>query len=67
MGTGEQNGIYRLTVPDGKWELFTKFTGLNVLQEGAQNFISITPEGSIAAMNDTSATQIYQMKWNNTE
>ena len=29
VGTGEQMGIYRLTVPDGKWELFTKFTGLN--------------------------------------
>jgi len=64
---GEQLGIYRLTVPDGKWELFAKFTGLNVLQEGAQNFVSITPEGSIAVMNDASATQIYQMKWNNAE
>jgi serine/threonine protein kinase len=65
--TGEQVGIYRLTVPDGKWELFTKFTGLNVLQQGAQNFVSITPEGNIAAMNDTSVTQIYQMKWKNAE
>jgi len=65
--TGEQTGIYRLTVPDGKWELFTKFTGLNVLLQGAQDFVSITPEGNIAAISDTSATQIYEMKWKNPE
>jgi hypothetical protein len=65
--TNEQTGIYRLTVPDGKWELFTKFTGLNALPNGAQNFVSITPEGNIAAINDTGVTQIYQMKWKNAE
>jgi serine/threonine protein kinase len=64
-GSDEQNGIYRLTVPDGKWELLTKFKGLNTLLEGVQNFVSITPEGNIAAMSDTSVTQIYQMKWKN--
>jgi eukaryotic-like serine/threonine-protein kinase len=68
VGTGEQTGIYRLSVPDGKWELFTKFTGLNpLLSSGAQNFVSITPEGNIATMSDTSVTQIYQMKWKNAE
>jgi Tol biopolymer transport system component len=67
VATGEQTGIYRLTVPEGKWELFTKFTGLNTLANGAENFVSITPEGNIAAMNDTSVTQIYQMKWKNAE
>jgi serine/threonine protein kinase len=66
VGTGEQAGIYRLTVPDGKWELFTKFTGLNVL-DGPQNFVSITPEGNIAVMSDTSVTQIYQMRWKNAQ
>jgi eukaryotic-like serine/threonine-protein kinase len=65
--TGEEMGIYRLTVPDGRWELFTKFTGLNAVRQGAQDFISITPEGHIAAMNDTSVTQIYEMKWKNAE
>jgi eukaryotic-like serine/threonine-protein kinase len=65
VGTGEQMGIYRLTVPDGKWELFTKFTGLNPLLNGGQDFLSITPEGKIATMSDTSVTQIYQMKWKN--
>jgi serine/threonine protein kinase len=67
VGTGEQTGIYRLMVPDGKWELFTKFTGLNPLLQGAQDFVSITPEGNIAAMSDTSVTQVYQMKWKNAE
>ena len=67
VGTGEQTGIYRLTVPDGKWELFTKFTGLNPLGRGSLDFVSITPEGKIATMSDTSVTQIYQMKWKNAE
>ena len=67
VAAGEQIGIYRLSVPDGRWELFSKFTGLNVLQEGAQDFISIAPEGNVAAISDTSATQIYQMKWKNAE
>jgi len=65
--TNEQSGIYRLTVPDGKWELFTKSTGLNALLNSPQNFVSITPEGNIAAINDTGVTQIYQMKWKNAE
>jgi serine/threonine protein kinase len=67
VGTGEQMGIYRLTVPDGKWELFTKFTGLNPPLVGVQDFISITPEGHVAAISDTSVSQIYQMKWKNAD
>ena len=66
-GSGEQTGIYRLTVTDGKWELFTKFSGLNALLGGVQDFVSVTPEGNIAMMSDTSVTQIYQMKWKTTE
>jgi eukaryotic-like serine/threonine-protein kinase len=64
---GEQIGIYRLTVPDGKWQLFTKFNGLNPLLYGVQNFVSITPEGNVAATSDSSVTQIYLMKWKNAE
>jgi hypothetical protein len=67
LGSGQQTGIYRLTVPDGKWELFKKFTGLNPLLEGAEDFVSITPEGNIATMSDTSSTQIYQMNWKNAD
>ncbi|HEX4425171.1 MAG TPA: hypothetical protein VH079_07215, partial [Terriglobales bacterium] len=67
VGPSEQTGIYRLTIPDGKWELYTKFTGVNPLGQGAQDFVSITPEGKIAVMSDTGATQIYQMKWKGAE
>jgi eukaryotic-like serine/threonine-protein kinase len=67
VASGEQTGVYRLTVPDGKWELFTKFTGMNAQLQGVQDFVSVTPEGNIAAMSDTSVTQIYQMKWKNAE
>jgi hypothetical protein len=65
--TNEQSGIYRLTVPDGKWKLFTKLTGLNAPLNGVLDFVSITPEGNVAAMSDTGVTQIYQMKWKNAE
>ncbi|MFY9804809.1 MAG: protein kinase [Candidatus Acidiferrales bacterium] len=64
---GDQPGIYRLTVPDGKWELFAKFTDFNPLLNGAQDFLSITPQGNVAALSDASVTQIYRMKWDNSE
>jgi Tol biopolymer transport system component len=67
VGVGEQIGIGRLTVPDGKWELYAKFTGMNPYLQGAQDFLSVTPEGNVAAMSDTSVTQIYQMQWKNAE
>ena len=67
VATGEPTGIYRLTVPEGKWELFAKFKGMNSLVNGAQDFLSVTPEGHVAAMSDTSVTQIYRMKWKNGE
>jgi eukaryotic-like serine/threonine-protein kinase len=62
-GAGEQTGIYRLAVPGGKWELYAKFTEMNTLLNAAQDFLSVTPEGNVAAMSDTSATQIYEMRW----
>jgi WD40 repeat protein len=67
VGVREQTGIGRLTVPDGKWELYAKFTGMNPYLQGAQDFLSVTPEGDVAAMSDTSVTQIYQMQWKNAE
>jgi hypothetical protein len=38
---------------------------MNPLVNGAQDFLSVTPEGHVATMSDTSVTQIYRMKWNN--
>lgn len=66
VATGEQPGIYRLTVPEGKWELFARFDDFNPVTNGAQDFLSVTPEGHVAAMSDTSVTQIYLMTWNHT-
>lgn len=63
VGAGEPIGIGRLTVPDGRWELYAKFTGMSPYPQGAQDFLSVTPEGSVAAMSDTSVTQIYKMQW----
>jgi hypothetical protein len=65
-GSGEQTGIYRMAL-DGTWGLYAPFTGINVLANGASDFLSVTPEGNVAAMSDTSVTQIYQMRWKNVE
>jgi eukaryotic-like serine/threonine-protein kinase len=62
-GVKEQPGIYRLSVPEGKWELAVKFTGMNPPMDGAQGFVAITPDGKLAMMSDTSATQVYSVKW----
>ena len=64
VATGEPTGIYRLTVPEGKWELYANFTGVSPVVNGAQDFLSVTPEGHVATMSDTSVTQIYRMTWN---
>jgi hypothetical protein len=60
---GTAPGIYHLTIADGKWELFSKFDSLNLNSDGLENFPSLTPDGRIAIMSDTSAVQIYSLKW----
>ena len=65
--TREPTGIYRLTVPEGKWELYAEFKGLNPVMNGAQDFLSVTQDGHVAAMSDSSVTQIYRMRWNHAE
>ncbi|MGD0930346.1 MAG: protein kinase [Candidatus Korobacteraceae bacterium] len=67
VATGEPTGIYRLTVPEGKWELYANFTSLSPLVNGAQDFLSVTQDGHVATMSDTSVTQIYRMRWNHAE
>ncbi len=56
-------GVYRLSIPDGKWELITKLDGLNVISDGLENFLSLTADGRPAMMSDTSVVQIYSAKW----
>jgi hypothetical protein len=67
IATGEQTGVYRLTVPEGKWELYAEFKGLNPVMNGAQDFLSVTQDAHVAAMSDSSVTQIYRMRWNHAE
>ena len=57
-------GVYRLTIPDGKWELIAKFDGLNITSDDLENFLSLTADGRPAIMSDTSVVQVYSAKWN---
>lgn len=61
---GEQPGVYRLDIADGKWTLIATFNGLNVSSDGTENLLSITPDGRVAMMSDTSVVQIYSLRWN---
>ena len=61
---GEQPGIYRLNIADGKWALVATFNGLSVSSDPAENLLSITPDEQGAMMSDTSAAQIYSLRWN---
>ena len=61
---GEQPGVYRLNIADGKWTLVTLFNGLSVSSSPFENFLSITSDGRPAMMSDTSVVQIYSLRWN---
>ncbi len=61
---GEQPGIYRLNIADGKWALIATFNGLRVSSDWSENLLSITPDGRVAMMSDTSVVQIYSLRWN---
>jgi hypothetical protein len=54
--------MYRLTIADGKWEQTAKFDGLTVNRDGLEGFPSMTADGRIAMMRDTSVVQIYRAK-----
>ena len=56
-------GVYRLSIPDGKWEFITRLDGINVTSDGMENFLSLTVDGRPAIMSDTSVVQIYSAKW----
>jgi Tol biopolymer transport system component len=56
------NGIYQLTVPEGKW---TKLSGLEGVNDpsGFDSFISLTPGGQPAIMSRTGVAQLYLLHW----
>ncbi len=60
---GEQPGMYRLTIADGKWEQAAKFNGMTVNRDGTEGFPSMTADGRVAMMRDTSVVQIYWANW----
>ncbi len=60
---GEEPGMYRLTIADAKWEQAAEFDGLTVNRDGSEGFPSMTADGRIAMMRDTSVVQIYWAKW----
>jgi serine/threonine protein kinase/Tol biopolymer transport system component len=57
-----KNGIYNLTVPDGRW---TKLSGLEgVNPTDSDSYLSLTPEGQPAMMSRTGVAQLYLLHWN---
>lgn len=60
---GGEPGIYRLTITDGKWHQVAEFDGLTVNPDGGEGFPSVTLDGRLAMMSDTSVVQIYSAKW----
>jgi hypothetical protein len=61
---GEQPGIYRLNIAHGKRTLIATFNGLSVSSDFLENLLSITPDGRVTMMSDTSVVQIYSLRWN---
>jgi hypothetical protein len=60
--TQGHNGIYQLTVPQGKWERLTGLEGVNDTQT-LDSFMSLTPDGQPAIMSRTGVGQIYSLRW----
>jgi eukaryotic-like serine/threonine-protein kinase len=61
--TSVQPGLYRLSIPDGNWDLIGKLDGLTTSTDEFENFISLTADGQVAMMSDTSVVQIYLAEW----
>ncbi|HEY4053408.1 MAG TPA: protein kinase [Terriglobales bacterium] len=61
---GEQPGIYRLNIADGEWTPVATLNGLSISSDSFENLLSITPDGRVAMMSDTSVVQIYSLRWN---
>ena len=62
-GLDGEPGIYQLTIGTGEWNQVAKLNGVTVNLDGWEGFPSITTDGQIAMMSDTSVVQIYSAKW----
>ena len=57
----EQKGMYRLSVPQGKWE---KMGGMERIDaRDLDSFVSLTAEGEPAIMSHTGIAQVYALHW----
>ena len=56
-----KNGIYNLTVPDGRWTEVTDMEGVNPTELDA--YLSLTPDGQPAMMSRTGVAQMYLLNW----
>jgi eukaryotic-like serine/threonine-protein kinase len=60
--TQGQDGMYRLTVPEGKWEKVGGFDG--VYAQFGDAFPSLTADGQPGIMTHAGVAQIYSLRWN---
>jgi dipeptidyl aminopeptidase/acylaminoacyl peptidase len=56
------NGIYRLSVPSGKWEKVSGLEGLRT--RDGEGYLCLTADGRVATMSHTAVAQIYALQWN---
>lgn len=56
-----ERGIYRLTVPEGKWEKLGGMERIDARDTDA--FISLTPEGQPAIMSHIGTAHLYSLHW----
>jgi serine/threonine protein kinase/Tol biopolymer transport system component len=57
------NGIYRLTIPDGKFEKISDLAGTYTEQRGGNATMSLTADGRPAMVVTTGVGQIYSLHW----
>ena len=56
------DGVYRMTIPQGGWEKLSGVEGINPANS-TESFVSVTPAGQPAVMSRTGAAQIYFLRW----
>ncbi len=57
----ENRGIYRLTIPQAKWEKMGTMERIDA--RDVDSFVSLAPDGQPAIMSHAGAAQIYELHW----
>ena len=58
-----QNGIYRISVPDGKWQKVADLEGGYIGVGAGDSRVSLTADGQPAIVTYTGVAQIYSLQW----